>query len=159
MRFGGYFMNEQKLDVIMMLISAIGIFDSLYLVNEHYENSGVCYGDSQSILGYKIDCGVVTTSEYSEILGVPVSLIGFFYYLTVFILVYTKSLLNIKLKQRNLDFSINQVIFAIVTLGLIFSIYFVYLQLIVIELICIYCMLSAITTSVLLILAILLQKV
>ncbi|MHA2249854.1 MAG: vitamin K epoxide reductase family protein [Candidatus Kariarchaeaceae archaeon] len=146
-------MKEHHSNILTTLLSAVGIFDSLYLVNDHYNNSGVCVGESETILGYTIDCGSVITSSYSKILGIPVALIGFFYYLTVFLLIYLKPQLNLKLKSYHEQITINLSIFVIVSLGLLFSFYFVYIQLFELELICVYCMLSAITTTCLFIVA------
>lgn len=147
-------MNEFRLNSIMSIISAVGIFDSLYLINEHYTNTGACVGQSKSFLGITVDCGSVITSNYSEFLGLPVAFYGFLYYVTTFLLTYFKINLNELFKAKKINFTTNKLILAIVTTGLIFSLYFVYLQLIIIELICTYCMVSAATTTVLFVLAV-----
>jgi uncharacterized membrane protein len=138
-------MKEQQSTGLMMLLAAVGLFDSLYLVNEHYNSSGLCV-ETGSFLGIKIDCGTVLTSKYSEILGVPVALLGFFYYLTAFLLLYLKPQFTNFLQEKYPKITVNQLIMLIVSLGLIFTIYFVWVQLIILERICKYCMLSAATT-------------
>jgi uncharacterized membrane protein len=138
-------MKEQHSTTLMMLLSAVGLFDSLYLVNEHYNASGLCR-ETGSFLGIKIDCGTVLTSKYSEILGLPVALLGFFYYLTVFLLIYLKPQVVKLLETKYPNITVNQLIMLIVSLGLLFTLYFVWIQLIVLERICKYCMLSAATT-------------
>lgn len=124
--------------ILLVVLALIGFFDSAYLSAEHY-------------LGGVPPCFIgsgreqVTTSRYSVMFGIPVALFGVFYYLLLFIL----GVSNIgDFKERNQNF-----ILLISSFGFIFSLYFVSLQLFVIKAICPYCMISAITTTLILIIS------
>ena len=113
--------------IVFLILSVIGFIDSAYLTAKHY--SGVI--PPCTIKG----CEVVLASKYSEVAGLPVALFGSLYYLVILSL--SASYLVVK-KEPIIKFE------AILTpLGLIASMYFVYLQLFVIKAICQYCMLSA----------------
>lgn len=113
-------------------VSIVGFFDAAYLAIQHY---------TQFTLPCTIThgCDLVTKSEYSQIMGVPVSLLGAIYYLAIFLAVYI--ILETK-KTEYLRF-----IAIATTFGFLFSAWFVYLQFFVIHAICQYCMLSAITST------------
>lgn len=63
---------------VIIVLSIIGIFASIYLVNNHYApptSGALCdFGES-------ISCSLVNTSVFSELLGVPVALLGVFWFL------------------------------------------------------------------------------
>lgn len=113
-------------------VSIVGFFDAAYLAIQHY---------TQFTLPCTIThgCDLVTKSEYSQIMGVPVSLLGAIYYLAIFLAVYI--ILETK-KTEYLRF-----VAIATTFGFLFSAWFVYLQFFVIHAICQYCMLSAITST------------
>jgi uncharacterized membrane protein len=113
---------------IIILLSLLGVADTSYLLYSHFsEVSVLCTEGSE--------CSFVLTSEYSEFLGIPVALFGFLYYLTILISAF------IYLKKEDLKFM--NFISKISPIGLIASLYFIYLQLFVIYAICTYCMASA----------------
>lgn len=113
-------------------VSIVGFFDAAYLAIQHY---------TQFTLPCTIThgCDLVTKSEYSQIMGVPVSLLGAIYYLAIFLAAYI--ILETK-KTEYLRF-----VAIATTFGFLFSAWFVYLQFFVIHAICQYCMLSAITST------------
>lgn len=113
-------------------VSIIGFFDAAYLTIQHYTQFTLPCTITQG-------CDLVTKSEYSSILGVPVALLGAIYYLTIFLAVYI--IIETK-KTEYLRF-----IAIATTFGFLFSAWFVYLQLFVINAICQYCILSAITST------------
>lgn len=112
-------------------LSFIGFLDASYLVAKHYLGTAL----NCPFFG---NCEQVTTSQYAVIGGVPVALLGAIYYLIVFILAiaYLDSE-NKKILYFAARFTI---------LGFLASLWFLYLQLFVIGAICIYCVLSAITS-------------
>lgn len=126
-----------------LIISALGFIDATYLTAKHF-------------LGEPITCSIlhgceqVTTSRFSLFLGQPVALFGSLYYLTVMVLaaIYLQT-------KKVLFFRIAAIL---VTLGFLASLRFVYLQLFVIKAICIFCMGSAITSTLLFILSLLSLK-
>ena len=121
------------LAIIFVVLALIGLVDAGYLTIKHYTNTiPPC-----TLQG----CETVITSKYNEIGGIPVALFGVIYYLDIL----TFGFLYLKTRKEQV-----LKIAAIMTpAGLIASIYFVYLQLYVIEAICQYCMLSAGTSTLL----------
>lgn len=110
----------------------IGFIDSSYLSVLHYKNIiPPC-----SLLG---ECEKVLTSKYAEIGGVSVALFGAFYYLVLIVL----SVLYLDTKQIKYIF----VATGAITIGFIFTLWFVYLQAFVIKAFCEYCLLSAGVTT------------
>ena len=63
---------------IILVLSIIGFFTSIYLVKNHYAppTSGALCD-----LGESISCSLVNTSVFSELFGVPVALLGAFWFL------------------------------------------------------------------------------
>lgn len=115
-----------KKKYFIILLIFLGILDTLYLSYEHF--AGIippC--PAHSLLGSFVDCGRVLTSSYTSILGVPVALIGLFYYLALLFAVF-------KLKRF---------LIYITALALAASSYFMYLQLFVLHSLCLYCTFSA----------------
>ncbi|MEK7208684.1 MAG: vitamin K epoxide reductase family protein [Patescibacteria group bacterium] len=119
--------------IIFLVVSAIGFLDATYLTVEHYRgNIPPC-----TVAG----CEIVLTSGQSKIAGVPVSLFGSLYYLTLLILA-------IAYLDRKNNSLIRLASYGTI-IGFIMSAYFVYLQLFVLNAICQYCMISAGTSTVL----------
>lgn len=122
------------LPICFLIFSAIGFADATYLTVKHF-------------LGTPIPCAIlqgceqVTNSQFATIFGVPVALLGSGYYLTVLILsvIYldTGKLLALKLAALATFF------------GMLASLWFVFLQIFIIKAICLYCMVSATTSTLL----------
>ena len=89
-------------------------------------------------------CNEVASSPYARIFGLPVGYFGVVYYLYMFCLL---ALLAFDLFSPALRFAA----IAYSALGVCFSIYFMYLQISFIHAFCIYCLVSAVTTLLLLI--------
>lgn len=123
-----------------LLLSLVGFIDAGYLAVSHFQNRVPTCSIVEG-------CDIVATSSYSEILGIPVALLGVLYYLFVFVisLIYfdTKSALVKKVWPY------------IATMGLIASIYFVSIQLFILHAICLYCMASGLTSTLIFVLALL----
>jgi len=119
-------------------VSAVGIVDAGYLTYEHFANSipPCTIGGCESVL----------TSQYAEFYGVPISLLGLIFYVVVLILSFIATA-----KALKLLLVITSAAFA-ASLGLI------YLQLFVIEAICIYCMVSAGLSTTLFILSVMAHR-
>jgi len=89
-------------------------------------------------------CDQVTNSPYSLIYGVPVALLGALYYLTILILA------AIYIDSRKP--SVLKFLACLTPFGFLASLWFVYLQIFIIKAICIYCMASATSSTILFIL-------
>lgn len=119
--------------LIFFAVSAVGFADATYLTVKHYLG-GV---PPCTIHG----CEVVLTSAQSEIMGIPVALLGALYYAAILALALAYLASKKETVLRHAAY--------FTTAGLIASAYFVYLQLFVIGAICLYCMLSATTSTLL----------
>lgn len=114
------------------LVGFIGFLDSVYLTAKRFLGGPIpCFVFT--------GCDTVAQSPYAVILGVPLSVIGILYYLTVILIALfyfeTKKVELIKL------FS------GLSAIGFVASLYFIYLQAFVINAFCFYCILSAITST------------
>lgn len=125
-------MKSKKVFLIIILAASIlGLADAVYLTVQHYSNAVVpC-----TILN---GCGVVLGSPYAVIMGAPLSLVGAFYYLAVFVLTL------IVWRGKN---NLLKKLWMLVLGGFLFTLYFIYLQIFVIEAWCIYCLGSALMTT------------
>lgn len=123
-------MLKNKIQVLIFFC-LLGLADALYLTYLHYSHTlPLCSS------GLWVDCGKVLNSKYAVIFGIPLALIGVFYYTLLLI-----NLLSLILTENKLFkyFTVLQVIS-----GACASFYFMYLQLLVIRSICLYCSLSAV---------------
>jgi uncharacterized membrane protein len=140
-------MNQEKplkiLVGLLLLFSLLGFIDATYLSAKHFLDSPV---ECSLLKG----CEQVTTSKYATVVGIPVALGGSFYYLAIFLL----SIFHTETKNTNiLRFTSRLTI-----IGFLASIWFVYLQVFVIEALCQYCLVSAITSTALFVVGIILMN-
>ncbi len=124
--------------IFFLLLAAIGFADATYLSVEYFLGTPVAC----SILK---GCEVVTTSHYSLFFGIPVALFGSIYYFSVLVL----TAIYFQTRQRFFFYLANFLTF----FGFLISLRFVYLQIFVIHAICIYCMTSATSSTLLFILS------
>jgi uncharacterized membrane protein len=121
--------------LLVTTFSLLGLADSSYLAYERFSLGG------SQVLGCSIfeGCDVVTSGAYSTIAGVPVALLGVFYYL------FTLTITILWWKKKN-DLLLN-LLRMTSTVGFVASLYFVYLQAFVIQSFCSYCLLSALSST------------
>lgn len=121
--------------ILAVLLGFIGFIDSTYLTAVHYLDGAPGCGEHGG-------CDEVANSEYATFVGIPVALFGVLYYLAV-----------IMLGVRWFDTRAPQIpkyILVIVAPAFVFSSALVYLMFFVIEAICWWCMVSAGSTTILL---------
>lgn len=123
---------------LFLLFAAIGFIDATYLTVKHFLGTPI----SCTLLH---GCEQVTNSEYSVILGIPLALLGALYYFSILILV------ALYIQTENKIFFQIASVFTIC--GFLTSLLLVYLQIFVIGAICIYCMGSATSSTLLFITA------
>src|SRR5215475_4230429 len=124
----------------MLALALIGIAAALYVAHGNYTG--------QSLWCPILDgCNAVVNSPYSRVFGVPMSYFGFIYYLYMFALAA-----RLAFDPFSDSLRFRAVLYAGV--GAATSLYFMYLQLGFIRQVCIYCLISAITTFLLLFVAI-----
>jgi uncharacterized membrane protein len=135
--------RHRRLIFGLLALAPIGFLDSAYLTIEHYFNrTPPC-----SLIS---GCEIVTTSKYSVIFGVPTALMGALYYMAIILAL----VLYLDLKR---DWIIKWTA-RFTAVGFIFSLWLVYLQLFVIKAICQYCMLSALSSTGLFVLGVLVLR-
>jgi uncharacterized membrane protein len=114
-------LNDGRLRVAAGLVAIAGVGVAGYLTWAYYADSTVlCVAGG--------GCETVQESEYAEIAGIPVALLGLGAWATILALVVWDSV-GARLAAASLAF-----------LGLLFSVYLLVLQLFVIEAVCIWCM-------------------
>lgn len=121
--------------LIAFIITAfIGFADATYLTVEHYRGSGINCAVFEG-------CDIVANSEYAVIFGIPTALLGGLFYLGM--LLFTIIYFDIRKKFLLYLLCLGGFF------GFGFSIFLVYLQAVVIEAFCDYCMISATTSTLL----------
>lgn len=116
--------------IAVLAIALIGFADATYLTVQHYQNKipPCTIGGCESVL----------TSQYAQILGMPVSLLGALYYLIIiislFIYLDTKKELFLRAPMM------------LSVLGALASLGFMYVMIFVIKAFCPYCVVSAFTS-------------
>jgi uncharacterized membrane protein len=124
---------------LFLAVSLVGFVNAAYLTAKHYLGA-------PPACSLFAGCEKVTTSRYATIMGIPLALLGAIYYLTLFLSVIAY------LDTRRVGIFRGAAGFTAV--GFVASAWFVYLQLFVIQAICQYCMLSALTSTILFLLGI-----
>ena len=133
---------KRALVLTLIVLALIGVADSSYLAARHYSGEDVVCNIGGHVFG---DCSTVTNSEYAVVAGVPVAVAGAGYYFALLILAASMVTYD--------DKRLRKLFIVIASLGLLGSLWFVYLQLFVLNSICVYCMVSAVTTTLLLLVA------
>lgn len=116
---------------IATVAAAIGFGDSLYLTFSHY-------GDSAVVCNLLDGCNVVLGSTWATVFGIPVALFGAVYYSVLLLL-----LLYYHVSKREI---LIKVLLAVSTVGVVLSLWFLYVQLGIIGSLCEYCLLSLVST-------------
>jgi uncharacterized membrane protein len=120
-----------------VVFALIGLGDSVYLTVQHFTNG-------------KVPCSIITgceqvlTSEYAEIFGIPTAAFGAAAYFLAFCFALLAAFGN---RRMWLLYGLLSVVM------FLFTIWLVYLQAFVIEAFCQFCLLSALTTTILFIIA------
>ncbi len=117
----------------LFAVAVIGFVDASYLAVEHYINR-----IPPCAIG---SCETVLTSSFATVAGIPVALAGALYYLIILVL------LMIYLDTKKESMLRGTLIFT--TAGFLASIYFFILQAFVIHAFCQYCLVSALTSTIL----------
>jgi len=132
--------HAPKAPYFMLVLALIGIVDAFY-------DSYMIYNGQLLWCPPPIDgCNIVADSPYARIVDVPLGYFGFVYYLYMFGLV---ALLAFDPFSRALRWGT----LLYTAMGVSFSIYFMYVQVTFIHASCVYCLISAVLTLLLLIAA------
>jgi uncharacterized membrane protein len=118
---------------IIIVLAVIGFAVSSYLLTVHWGWwQAVCLGVG--------DCEAVNQSRYSELLGVPVALLGAFTYLAFI-------LFSVLIARDVLAELLRRAQFFAAAIGVAFSVYLTYIELFVLYNLCPWCVLSAIVVT------------
>lgn len=128
-----YASRHIRLSRLLLIPGIVGLLDATYLTSAHYSGRPVAC----SVLG---GCEQVTTSAYATIGGIPLALFGAFYYLAVILLI----IVSIELWNKR----ILGMIALLTGIGFIVSLVLLYLQAYVINAFCLYCLVSAASTTI-----------
>jgi len=123
MKNKNFLLVENNIKLLMRIFSLLGLVIMVYLTYIHYANASSFCDISENV-----SCDVVTTSLYSEVFGVPMSLLGVFYFGFVF-------LCSFFCAKKNLY----QTVFLLTVLVLFPSLYLTAMEFFVIDSICILC--------------------
>lgn len=119
---------------IIVIVAFLGFLDATYLTVQHYMNTVPPCSATQG-------CERVLTSQYATVAGIPVALGGVLFYLAVFVLAFWMTMNGFRKAVP--------LLFGLTIIGLVTSAVLVYLQLGVLKAICLYCMGSAISSTLL----------
>lgn len=139
--------NGRVFDVAILLLCLVGIGISSYLTYTHIAHARIVCLDGNS-------CDVVNSSKYAYIFGIPVAYLGLLFYIallggSVARAVMTNRLTkNALVWRRRLDLGL----FVYALLGFAFTAYLQAMEVFVIGAICTWCVSSAITITILLVL-------
>lgn len=126
---------KQVSPLLLVFLSIIGLADAGYITYEKV--TGVI-----PVCGSGFDCGTVLASPYSQIGPVPISVLGILFYLSVFIL-SSGLFLGISPFKINLSWLLKM----LSGFGFAFSLILIALMAFVIEAWCLYCLISAATST------------
>lgn len=116
----------------ILLVGFVGFLDASYLTAKRFLGSPLqCY--------FFGGCDIVTSSPYSLMFGVPISLLGSIFYL----LVVLSAVAYLQYKKP----IFGQALMVLATTGILFSGYFLFLQAFVIKAYCFYCVVSVGTSA------------
>tara|TARA_B100000745_G_scaffold268202_1_gene194159 strand:- start:1355 stop:1831 length:477 start_codon:yes stop_codon:yes gene_type:complete len=127
-----------------VILAFVGLTNTFYLVQAHTTGTPL----NCSLLD---GCNAVAASPYSTVLGVPLASWGVLFYFGIFVLAATMLMVRARTLSHFFVFG--------TAVGFLFSLYFTYLQFFVIEAVCMYCMFSAILSTLLLIVALFIIRI
>jgi uncharacterized membrane protein len=128
-----------------MVVAFIGFIDATYLTVKHYQ--GIIPPCAEGF-----QCETVLTSAYATVAGVPVALGGALYYLAILIIAIIYAEYRFHDAKKDIHHSPRQegaalLLAAGVSVGLLVSLWFLYVQLFLIHSLCLYCLASGVTST------------
>ena len=123
--------SQTKRQRAIGLLAALGSIDALYL-------TWIRVSDAKAACGSLGDCEAVNTSIYSEIIGIPVAMLGLAMYVLIVVLVWLEA------RRPELTEWVQLAVFGLALVGLIFSGWLTYVEIEILQAICPYCVISAV---------------
>jgi uncharacterized membrane protein len=119
-------------------LNFLAILITLYLTYMHYkpDASEIC------VLSDTFNCDIVNKSSYAELFGVPVAILGLMAYLFLFgsAIALTRDMKFYKYLKFLRPIRLMWIMFGVTAAGVLFSGYLTYIELFVLEAICIFCL-------------------
>lgn len=128
----------ERLLKMFTVLSLVGVIVSSYLLYAHFkpDDSTICN------IGDYLNCDVINKSIYSDILGIPVALIGAIGYLLLFLIAYGM-LLGFYFRKIHKSLRpkiVLQILTTMVIFAVAFSIWLTYIEFFVLFAACIFCL-------------------
>jgi uncharacterized membrane protein len=124
-------MSRKALLILLLALSVLGLIDSLYLAEKAMTGNALFCDIGAGLDG----CNTVAQSPYSQVLGIPLAYFGVVFYALLLIAVLVA-------RQREHTL-VHKALLSVAGLGALFSVVFLYIQLALIQALCIYCIASA----------------
>lgn len=118
--------TRSPLETLVLVLSVIGVLDASYLVYEHFTSATTFACPATGA----VDCVKVTTSSYSEFLGMPVAVLGLAFFLGMVALSVPPVSRQPLARRARLLGSV---------VGVVFVLYLVWAELFRIDAICLWC--------------------
>ena len=125
-------MTRTTLLNLLILLAALGLLDSLYLASHAVSNTALFCDIGAGLDG----CNIVAQSPYSRFLGIPLAFYGVLFYALLLLGTFAAIWKHHRYLHRAL--------LAIAGVGAVFSVVFLYVQLVLIQALCVYCIFSAV---------------
>ncbi|MDP3184672.1 MAG: vitamin K epoxide reductase family protein [Anaerolineales bacterium] len=126
---------------VSIMAAILGVLDAAYLfVLKLTSITALCLNSG--------DCVTINASRYSEIFGIPVSLLGLLAYLAII------GIHALETRSRFFEQNGNLLVFGLSLAGVVFSAYLTYIELYVIDAVCPFCVASAIFITIIFVLSI-----
>ena len=123
---------NQRLRLASLILAFAGFIDACYLIwIKISQNQALCFINGG-------DCVSVNNSKYSEIFGIPVSVLGALTYLAIFLIFLVDQKIVFFRENGSL------VVFGLALVGVMYSAYLTYIEIAVLRTICPFCVISAI---------------
>jgi uncharacterized membrane protein len=126
--------------VFILILAFFGLADSIYLTQSELSGTPLLC-NIQNLSG----CNIVATSQYSHVFGIPLAEFGILFYSIIFVLAALELVIFDQLLRRLLQ--------GAALVGLVASLYFVFVQMFFIGAFCIYCSVSGVIALLIFILA------
>lgn len=125
-------LRSKLLNIVIIVLAAVGVFDAALLTKEHYAGTFLPCTITKG-------CDVVLSSKYSEVFGIPLALFGVVFYIAVLTLALVYFYNQTIIAKR--------VLLLLGSIGFASSLVLVYIQGAVLRAWCQYCLLSALTST------------
>jgi uncharacterized membrane protein len=124
-----------------LALAALGTLVSIYMtIFKLTDNPNMCLGNG--------GCSVVNSSRYAEISGIPVALVGVGGYLAILLLLWFEPRMPFLTQNGPM------IVFGLALFGFLFTLYLIYVELVLIHALCPFCVTSQITMTILFVLSV-----